>query len=156
MSASACTRSMPGCRRCRRQWTIAPTDLLIGDSTYTRAMLDKCQSRSDEPSAGSSQCTTSAVVDADEPRWSSSERVLIQIRRATSHRGRVPNSESVPSPSLVQRHSTLLPLIISTKEDDVFVVVCLLAILRKNFRTDLYEISREGWQWTSEQLVKFR
>jgi len=33
----------------------------------------------------------------------------------------------------------------------VFVVVCLLATLRKNFRTDLHEIFREGWQWASEQ-----
>ena len=33
--------------------------------------------------------------------------------------------------------------------------VCLLASLRKNFRTDLHEIFREGWQWASEQIVKF-
>jgi len=39
-------------------------------------------------------------------------------------------------------------IITSAKEDYVFVVVCmsisLLAILRKNFGTDLYEIFREG------------
>jgi len=39
------------------------------------------------------------------------------------------------------------------------VVVCLsvflLATLRKNFRTDLHEIFREGWQWANEQVVKF-
>ena len=34
----------------------------------------------------------------------------------------------------------------------VFVVVCLLATVRKSFR---YEIFREGWQWASEQMVKF-
>jgi len=40
----------------------------------------------------------------------------------------------------------------------VIVVVCLfvflLATLRKNFRTDLHEIFREGWQWTNEQMTK--
>ena len=34
--------------------------------------------------------------------------------------------------------------------------VCLLATLRKNFQTDLHEIFRDGWQWASEQMVKFR
>ena len=33
--------------------------------------------------------------------------------------------------------------------------VCLLATLRKNFRTDLHEIFREGCQWTSDQTIKF-
>jgi len=33
--------------------------------------------------------------------------------------------------------------------------VCLLAILRKNFRTDLHEIFREGWQWANEEMIKF-
>jgi len=33
--------------------------------------------------------------------------------------------------------------------------VYLLATLRKNFQTDLHEIFREGWQWASEQIVKF-
>jgi len=33
--------------------------------------------------------------------------------------------------------------------------VCLLATLRKSFWTDLYEIFREGWQWASEQMVRF-
>jgi len=32
--------------------------------------------------------------------------------------------------------------------------VCLLATLRKNFRMDLHEIFREGWQWANEQMVK--
>jgi len=32
--------------------------------------------------------------------------------------------------------------------------VCLLATLRKNFRTDLHEVFRKGWQWTSEQITK--
>jgi len=40
----------------------------------------------------------------------------------------------------------------------VIVIVCLsvcpLATLRKNFRTDLHEIFREGWQWTKEQMIK--
>ena len=35
------------------------------------------------------------------------------------------------------------------------VVFCLLATLRKNFRRDLHESFREGWQWAIEQLVKF-
>jgi len=34
--------------------------------------------------------------------------------------------------------------------------VCLLATLRKNFRKDLREMFREGWQWPSEQISKFR
>jgi len=25
----------------------------------------------------------------------------------------------------------------------------------KNFQTDLHEIFREGWQWVSEQMIKF-
>jgi len=33
--------------------------------------------------------------------------------------------------------------------------VCLLATLRKNFWTNLHEISREGWQWASEQTITF-
>jgi len=33
--------------------------------------------------------------------------------------------------------------------------VCLLATLRKNVRTDLHEIFRKGWQWTSEEMIKF-
>jgi len=35
------------------------------------------------------------------------------------------------------------------------LLVCLLATLRKNFRTDLHEIFREGWQWANEQMIKF-
>ena len=37
----------------------------------------------------------------------------------------------------------------------VFIAVCLLATLRKNFQTALHVIFREGWQWASEQTVKF-
>ena len=37
----------------------------------------------------------------------------------------------------------------------VCLFVCLLATLRKNFRTDLHEIFREGWQWAIEQKIKF-
>jgi len=33
--------------------------------------------------------------------------------------------------------------------------VCLLATLSKSFRTDLYEIFREGLQWASEQMITF-
>jgi len=33
--------------------------------------------------------------------------------------------------------------------------ICLLATLHKNFWMDLHEIFREGWQWNSEQMVKF-
>jgi len=32
----------------------------------------------------------------------------------------------------------------------------LLATLRKNFRTDLHDILREGWQWANERMIKFR
>ena len=37
----------------------------------------------------------------------------------------------------------------------VCLSVCLLATLRKNSRTDLREIFREGWQWATKQIVKF-
>jgi len=37
----------------------------------------------------------------------------------------------------------------------VWLLVCLLATLRKNFCMDLHEIFRESWQWASEQMVKF-
>ena len=38
----------------------------------------------------------------------------------------------------------------------VCLSVCLLATLRKNFRTDLHEIFREGWQWMSmNKLLNF-
>jgi len=40
----------------------------------------------------------------------------------------------------------------------VIVVVCLSVsnfTLHKNFRTDLHEILREGWQWANEQMIKF-
>jgi len=33
------------------------------------------------------------------------------------------------------------------EEDYVFVVVCLLGTMRKNFGLDLHEIFMEGWQW---------
>ena len=37
----------------------------------------------------------------------------------------------------------------------VFIIVCLLATLSKNFQTDLHEIFREGRQWADEQMIKF-
>jgi len=37
----------------------------------------------------------------------------------------------------------------------VCLSVCLLATLCKNFGIDLHGISREGWQWASEQMVTF-
>ena len=33
--------------------------------------------------------------------------------------------------------------------------VCLLATLRKNFRTDLHKFFKVGQQWANEQVVKF-
>jgi len=33
--------------------------------------------------------------------------------------------------------------------------VCLLTTWCKNFQKDLHEIFREGWQWASEQMIKF-
>jgi len=38
----------------------------------------------------------------------------------------------------------------------VCLFVCLIASLCKNFHTDLHEIFTEGWQWATEQLIKFR
>jgi len=43
-------------------------------------------------------------------------------------------------------------------QSSLFVVclsVCLLASLRKNFKTDLHKIFKEGWQWVNEQTIKF-
>ena len=37
----------------------------------------------------------------------------------------------------------------------VCLSVCLLANLCKNFLTDLHDIFSEGWQWASEQMIKF-
>jgi len=37
----------------------------------------------------------------------------------------------------------------------VCLSVCLLSTLRKNFRTDLHEMSNEGWQWANEQMIDF-
>ena len=37
----------------------------------------------------------------------------------------------------------------------VCLSVCLLAILRKNFRTDLHEVFRESWQWADKQTIGF-
>jgi len=37
----------------------------------------------------------------------------------------------------------------------VCLSVFLLATLRKDFRTDLHEIFREGWQWANEQCLNF-
>jgi len=51
-------------------------------------------------------------------------------------------------------------VIISAKEDmflSLFVClsICLLATVHKNFRADLHEIFREGWQWVNKQTIKF-
>jgi len=52
-------------------------------------------------------------------------------------------------------------LVITSAKDDmssplfVCLSVCLLATLRKNFRTDLHEIFRVGCQWANEQMIKF-
>ena len=37
----------------------------------------------------------------------------------------------------------------------VCLSLCLLATLHKNFQMDLHEIFRDGWQWASEQMIKF-
>ena len=37
----------------------------------------------------------------------------------------------------------------------VCLSVCLLATLCKNVRTDLCKIFSEGWQWASEEVIKF-
>jgi len=51
------------------------------------------------------------------------------------------------------------PVITSAKEGYVFVVVCLsvclLATLRKNFRSAWHEICREGWQWADKKWLNF-
>jgi len=63
-------------------------------------------------------------------------------------------------------HSTIVAqnsqLFTSAKEDIVVCLyvclspgVCLLATLRRKFRTDLHEIFREGWQWINRQTITF-
>ena len=37
----------------------------------------------------------------------------------------------------------------------LYVCLCLLATLHKNFQMALHDIFREGWQWASEQMIKF-
>jgi len=37
----------------------------------------------------------------------------------------------------------------------VIIIVRLLSTVHKNFQTDLHESFRDGWQWASEQIVKF-
>jgi len=37
----------------------------------------------------------------------------------------------------------------------VCLSVSLLETLHKNFRMDLHEIFREGWQWAIEQMITF-
>jgi len=54
----------------------------------------------------------------------------------------------------------IIIIIITSAEENVrsSLFVCLIAILRKNFWMDLqflHEIVREGWQWASEQMIKF-
>ena len=58
------------------------------------------------------------------------------------------------------RHFTVVVFITSAKKVMfsslvVCLSACLLATLCKNLQTDLHEIFREGWQWTSEQMIKF-
>jgi len=36
----------------------------------------------------------------------------------------------------------------------VCLSVGLLATLGKNFRTNMHEVFREGWQWANEQMIK--
>jgi len=36
----------------------------------------------------------------------------------------------------------------------VYLYVCLLEALRKNFRTDLHEIFREGWLWPMNKMIR--
>jgi len=52
--------------------------------------------------------------------------------------------------------NTLLVICYLRQGGYVFVVVCLLATLRKNCPMDLHEIFIAGWQWANEQIVKFR
>jgi len=54
--------------------------------------------------------------------------------------------------------ATIMSIKRITAKDDMLssLFVCLsVATLRKNFRTDLHEIFREGWQWAIEQMIKF-
>jgi len=54
------------------------------------------------------------------------------------------------------RHNTQCCVVYDLHQGSyVFVIVCLLATLHKNFQTDLHEIFGEGWQWAKEQMIKF-
>jgi len=67
-----------------------------------------------------------------------------------------PNAKCQPALVLVL---CLVVFITSAKEDRrclfVCLCVCVLASLRKNFRTDLHEIFRDGRKWATEQTIKF-
>ena len=37
----------------------------------------------------------------------------------------------------------------------LFVCLSVRSFVQKNFRTDLHEFLRKGWQWANEQTIKF-
>ena len=51
------------------------------------------------------------------------------------------------------------PVFITSAKDftfsSLFVGLSVSNFAQKNFRTDLHDISREGWQWANEQMIKF-
>ena len=76
----------------------------------------------------------------------------------TKKGARPPNFRSmsiVAKRSPISATAELLFVITSTKAGYVFVVVCLLATLRKNFLTDTYEIFREGLQLAMNRWLNF-
>ena len=65
------------------------------------------------------------------------------------------SSSCAPSSRVILSHVTALlppPRTICNRR---CLSVCLLATLRKNFWTDSHEIFRKGWQWATEQTIKF-
>jgi len=78
---------------------------------------------------------------------------LVSKRVSGWSRSNVEIAVSLTTPSSL----TCLPLprIIYVSSLFVCLFVCLWATLHKNFWTDLHKIFREGWQWASEQMIKF-
>ena len=61
--------------------------------------------------------------------------------------------------SVISRHYLRQGGYVIVEVLSVCLSVCLMSVIvpfrRKNSRTDLHEIFREGWQWAIEQTIKF-
>jgi len=94
-------------------------------------------------SIGWTDGTLSVDIDTDHSQFTSVSSVGSPVN--TRWTQLVRNDEILPPPRRICNRRCL----------SVCLSPCLLATLRKNFWTDLHEIFREGWQWVSEQMIKF-